>query len=218
VTVDAFTRGRYQDGAQTRPVLVWRFAAPRRVVSSAPMGGGIGVRGWIINAQVPLSYARTDVDAHLRSIAAANRCDGDGVGMLTAASVEFVTDAVDDDVHAWATVGLRVPTWAAAAPDVEAVDTVDTFRPGTINVVVTVPARLADAALVNAVMTATEAKTQALLDAGVDGTGTASDAVCVVCPIDGAVEPFAGPRSHVGAPLARAVYEAVRRGAGTERS
>jgi adenosylcobinamide hydrolase len=214
VPIDELTRGQYQDGAQTRPVLVWRFAVPRRVVSSAPISGGIGVWGWIINAQVPLSYARTDIEAHLRSIAAVNGCAGDGVGMLTAASVEFVTHAVDDDVRAWATVGLRVPTWAAA-PDAE---TVDTLRPGTINVVVTVPARLTDGALVNSVMTATEAKTQALFDAGIDATGTASDAVCVVCPTEGPVEPFGGPRSRFGAPLARAVHEAVRRGIRTGRS
>lgn len=213
--LDDLTRGEYQDGAQTRPVLIWRFGAPRRVVSSAPMGGGIGVRGWIINAQVPLSYARTDVDPHLRSIGAVNRCQGDGVGMLTAASVDLVTHALDGDIHAWATVGLRIPTWAAAAPDAE---TVDTLHPGTINVVVTVPRRLADAALVNAVITATEAKTQALLEGGIDGSGTASDAMCIVCPIEGTVEPFGGPRSRVGASVARAVHEAVRRGIRTGRS
>jgi adenosylcobinamide amidohydrolase len=65
---------------------------------------------------------------------------------------------------------------------------------------------------VNAVMTVTEAKAQALFEAGVPGTGTASDAVCIVCRPDGAAEPFAGPRSRVGAPLARAVHTAVRRG------
>ena len=44
---------------------------------------------------------------------------------------------------------------------------------------------LGDAAYVNAVMTATEAKTQALLDAGFRATGTASDAICVAAPAAG---------------------------------
>jgi adenosylcobinamide hydrolase len=70
--------------------------------------------------------------------------------------------------------------------------------------------RLSDAALLNALCTATEAKTQALLAARVAGTGTASDAVTVVCSATGPAEPFAGPRSPWGARLARAVYEAVR--------
>jgi adenosylcobinamide amidohydrolase len=46
----------------------------------------------------------------------------------------------------------------------------------------------------------------------VAGTGTASDAVTVLCPVDGPVEPFGGPRSAYGAPVARAVYAALRRG------
>jgi adenosylcobinamide amidohydrolase len=84
--------------------------------------------------------------------------------------------------------------------------------PGTINVVAQLPVRLADAALLNGLCTATEAKTQALLDEGVPGTGTASDAVTLVCPVDGPVEAFAGPRSTWGARLARAVHAAVLAG------
>ena len=71
-----------------------------------------------------------------------------------------------------------------------------------------VPAPLADAALVNAVVTATEAKAQALLEAGVPGTGTASDAIVVCCP-PGGTEAYGGPRSAWGARLARAVHGAV---------
>lgn len=75
------------------------------------------------------------------------------------------------------------------------------------------PVGLDPAAAVNAVMTVTEAKTQALLDAGVPGTGTASDSV-VICwpPHHQPVERFAGPRSLWGARLARTVYEAVSAG------
>ena len=65
-------------------------------------------------------------------------------------------------------------------------------------------------------MTATEAKTQALAEVGVPGTGTATDVVCIACPgpaSDGtAPEPYCGPRSTWGARLARAVHAAVRAG------
>jgi adenosylcobinamide amidohydrolase len=108
----------------------------------------------------------------------------------------------------WATVGITLPTWAAAH-DLVAEPTL----PGTINLVAVCPARLDDAALVNTIVTATEAKAQALLDHGVPGTGTASDAVCIACPADGPAERFGGPRSHVGSALARAVYDAVAAGA-----
>lgn len=79
-----------------------------------------------------------------------------------------------------------------------------------------VPARLGDAALVNAVATATEAKAQAIAELGVPGTGTPTDAVTVLCPVDGPESAYGGPRSTWGAPLARAVHAAVTAGgAGT---
>ena len=71
--------------------------------------------------------------------------------------------------------------------------------------------RCGDAALANALVTATEAKAQALFEAGVPGTGTASDAVAVCCP-PGGTEPYGGPRSTWGARLARAVHAAVEGG------
>jgi adenosylcobinamide amidohydrolase len=190
------------------PVLVWDFDAPHLVVSSAPLGGGIGPRSWAINAQVPRDYERTDIDDHLRETAGAHGCTGDGVGMLTAARVSDWVAGTDGDVHAYATVGVTAPTWAADADDA-----VSGYRPGTINVVAFVPCALDASALVNAVMTVTEAKSQALFEHGVPGTGTASDAVCVVCTEDdGRRERFAGPRSRIGASLARAVHRAVGQG------
>jgi adenosylcobinamide hydrolase len=84
---------------------------------------------------------------------------------------------------------------------------------GTINIVVRVPVRLSGAALVNAVATATEAKVQALHETGVRATGTASDAIVVHCPTDGAAETYGGPRSAFGARIARAVHAAVLTGA-----
>lgn len=189
------------------PVLVWRIETPMLVIASAPLGGGIGVRRWILNAEVPLEYGRTDLESHLGSIARALACEGPGVGFLTAAPVaQFTTDR-DGGVEAYATVGLRHPTWAAGADHSVSVPPV-----GTINLVVMVPVPLVPAALVNAVVTATEAKTQALVEHGVPGTGTASDAICIACAADGTPEKFGGPRSPVGARIARAVHTAVASG------
>lgn len=201
------TPERGDAGNPARRVLVWRLAEPLLSIASAPHGGGIGPRAWVVNAQVPSDYARVDVDEHLGEIATELGCAGAGVGFLTAASVDAVAETHDRGVSVFATVGLRHPTWAAAPDGADAAAPI-----GTINIVASVPTRLADAALVNAVMTVTEAKTQALLDAGIAGTGTASDAVCVLTPLDGRPEPFAGPRSDIGAALARAVYGAVTAG------
>lgn len=205
---------REEDGVRLA-ALLWEFGPGWRMISSAVLGGGIGPREWVLNAQVPAGYARTDPDAHLAGLGP----PGPGVGMLTAAPVERWTWAADGGATAVATVGLRVPTWAAApegVPDPELhprLRPADPARPGTINIIVAVPVALSDAALVNAVMTVTEAKTQALLETGFPGTGTASDAVCVAAPEQGPAEPFAGPRSRWGARIARAVHAAVLAGA-----
>jgi adenosylcobinamide hydrolase len=188
-------------------VLVWRFDEPMLCIASAPHGGGIGLRDWVCNAEVPSDFPYTDLDAHIVEIANAHGCRGDGVGMLTAARVADAKRSRADDVEVCATIGIKRPTWAAATPDDEAA-----WYAGTINVFARVPVTLSPAALVNTVMTVTEAKTQALLEAGIAGTGTASDAVCVACPPSGVPEEFGGPRSRIGAPLARAVHHAISDG------
>ena len=191
----------------SRPLLVWRFPEPVRAAATATVGGGIGERSWIINAQVPLAYDRVDLDAHVAELAAEAGCTGPGVGLLTAAGMEPRGLAADGGVTVSATVGVTRPTWAAAEDG-----TWSTPGPGTINIVVQVPVLLGDGALLNAIVTATEAKTQALLERGVPGTGTASDAVCVTCPTTGAADPFGGPRSTWGARVARATHAAVLEG------
>jgi adenosylcobinamide amidohydrolase len=184
--------------------LLWRFGEPVRAISSAPHGGGLGVRRWVVNAQVPPAYARRDPDHHLAKLGVSLGLPGRGVGMLTAADVAAHTVITDGGVEALATTGLGHPI-LAAAPD----DHRGGVMVGTINVVVLVPERLSDAALVNAVATATEAKCQALRDLGLPATGTATDAVCVVCPEQGHLHSFGGPRSVWGSRLARAVHGAV---------
>lgn len=189
------------------PLLLWRFGAPVRAIASAPHGGGIGTRRWILNAQVPPAYARRDPHHHLGQLGISLGLPGRGVGMLTAAEVRDYAAAVDGGVEATATVGLGHPVLAAAPHDDRPMELV-----GTINVVAILPERLSDAALVNAVATATEAKAQALQDLGLRATGTATDAVCLVCPETGSPAAFGGPRSVWGSRLARAVHAAVLSG------
>jgi adenosylcobinamide hydrolase len=196
--------------------LVWRFADPLRCVSSAPLGGGLGPRHWVLNVQVASDYGRLDPADHLRRIAGTLGLAGPGVGLLTAADVRRWQRTVDAGVCVDATVGVTHPTWAAAADVADVVGEVAARAPGTINIVATVPVALSDAALVNAVATVTEAKTQALWDAGIAATGTASDAVSVACPSGPPASDFGGPRSVWGARLARAVHRAVLDGCASE--
>jgi adenosylcobinamide amidohydrolase len=195
------------------PVALWCPGPGWRMISSGVAGGGIGLREWVLNAQVPVSYSRTDPAVHLAELAAGLGLAGEGVGLLTAASVADAVQRDDEGVHAAVTVGLRVPIWAAAPSGAAGGELVPAWRPGTINIIVSVPVPLCDAAYVNAVMTATEAKTQALLEAGFRATGTATDAICIAAPAAGEAEDFAGPRSLWGARIARAVHSATYAGA-----
>lgn len=187
-------------------LLVWRFAEPLRSIASTVLGGGIGTRSWAVNVAVDLGYDEPDPAKHLESVAADLALSGDGIGFLTAARVADVASGDDEGVRCDATVGISVPTWAA---DENASWSV--WEPGTINMICWVPAPMSDAALVNLVATATEAKVQAMIEAGVPGTGTASDAIAVCCP-PGGDEPYGGPRSEWGSRLARAVHAAVAEG------
>ena len=206
VLSEPFLTTRDEDGWNI-PLLVWRAEAPLLAVGTAPLGGGIGVRRWVVNATVPMSYDRDDPAEHLAELADGLGLDGPGVGLLTGVDVAEVVARADTGVRVWATVGLGTPVWAAApAPATPA------QRVGTVNIVVYVPARLGEAALVNAVATATEAKAQAIWELGLPATGTPTDAVTVLCPADGEPAPYGGPRSTWGAPLARAVHAAVRSG------
>jgi adenosylcobinamide amidohydrolase len=188
--------------------------APHRCLSSAVLGGGLSTARHWLNLQVPHDYARTDPEAHLAEVALANDLEaGEVIGMLTAADVRAGVRRDRGPVSAVATVGIGQPLAAAGRRP----------RPlpriGTINAFVVVRHGLTDAALVTAVQTATEAKTQALADAGVralnhhgPATGTATDAICVATPPDGDVA-FAGPATAIGAAIAHAVHGAVLSGA-----
>lgn len=129
--------------------------------------------------------------------------------MFTAVDIRRVERAwfVDAQVHA--TVGVTKPTWAADP------DAGHATWPGTINLIAHLPVALEPAAMVQAALAITEAKTQALLTSGVPGTGTASDAVTLVCPAQGAAEKFGGVRSTWGHRLAMATHAAVLQGLAT---
>jgi adenosylcobinamide amidohydrolase len=194
---------------------VWRPPALVLAASSTIVGGGMGPRSWALHATVDEEYRHPAPADHLRELAAAQGLDGEGIGFLTAVDVGHRRWDEVEGVEALATVGLGWPTWAAEPPSADAA------RPpaepaagaGTINLLAWVPVRLADGALVNAVATAVEAKAQALGELRVPGTGTASDAIAICCPLDGPAESYGGPRSAWGSRLARAVHAAVADGA-----
>lgn len=192
--------------AQELPLLLWRFAEPVNVVSSAAYGGGLGHRSWLLNATVR-PYYDGEPCAHVRTLAEELDCRGAGAGLLTAVDVRAAVTVVEGPVTVTATTGVGQPCYAA-----ELEHTATPAHLGTINVVAGLAVPLSEGGMVNAVATTAEAKAQALAEAGVPGTGTCTDATALYCPAGEPVQAYGGPRSFLGAPLARAVYQAVRTG------
>lgn len=192
------------------PALVWRPERPWLAISSAALGGGIGLRNWVINATVASNYDHPDPHAHIAEMAVELGLDGSGVGMLTAVDVRHEVTSFDAGVRATVTTGVGYPIWAAE--EQVAVREPAAPSPGTINAICWSPVRLSEGALVNAIATVAEAKAQALVRSGVEGTGTCTDATVVLCPDHGPAEAYGGPRSRIGAALARSVHAAVKAG------
>lgn len=191
-------------------MLVWRLPRPLLAISSAALGGGLGLREWVLNATVEMAYSRSDPAVHLAELARGLGLGGPGVGLLTGVDVGEVVAAADGGARVWATVGLGSPT-QAAAPDGPVPG-----GPGTVNVVAHLPVLPGPGALVNLIATAAEAKAQAVTDLGLRATGTATDSLTILCEPGGPDAVYGGPRSTWGARLARAVHRAiVVRGADT---
>jgi adenosylcobinamide hydrolase len=223
--------------------LVVELGGERRCLSSAVLGGGLRIATHWLNLQVERGYPRLDPDVHLAEEAILRGLDAaEVIGMLTAADVDAVESHQSGAAHTRATVGISHPLAAAgrlprrvvqarpvggverAGPEARAGRMGRLGRVGTINLLVVVDAPLSDAALVGAIQTATEAKAQALADAGVTAanhhgaaTGTATDSICIAA-LPGATEPFAGPVTPVGAAIATSVHAAVLAGARAHRS
>ncbi|RME79323.1 MAG: hypothetical protein D6784_00910 [Chloroflexi bacterium] len=181
-------------------------------LSSAVVGGGFTRTHVILNRHVDKQYDHPDPPAELRAFAVRMGITGPFVGLMTAAYLETARSMVLQRdglrVGVLLTAGLSNATSAGLSPPVA-------MRPGTINQVLLVDANLSPAAMVNLVITATEAKTDTLrrlgvlTPAGEPATGTSTDAVVIACTGRGPVLPYAGPVTPVGWLVAQAVRQCL---------
>jgi adenosylcobinamide amidohydrolase len=200
--------------------IVVRFAAPQRVCSWAIVGGGIGRASAVAWVHVRDHELRPPVDARdlLRARLALAGAP-DAVGLLTSRDLSGFVDVVrgDDTASArcMATVGLGNALRAGDSPGPSA-------RIGTINLLCHVDVPLTDEAILEAMSIAAEARTAAILEAGVrsvrtglPATGTGTDCIVVASPAiaAGARERYAGMHTHVGHLVGAAVLDAVAQAA-----
>jgi adenosylcobinamide amidohydrolase len=202
--------------------VIVRSRDPLTVLSSAIVGGGLVTARSIVNLHVAKNWqpaARGEVsgwEAALDDFVARRALPTPYVGLCTSAWTEHAEVECDEEdglrVLAIVSVGLGNPIAAGVSP--RAV----TAAPSTINTIVVLDALASPAALVNLVITVTEAKAAVLRDAGIhcpDGqsaSGTSTDAVVIAATGRGRACEFGGPISALGAVTARAARRALARG------
>ncbi|UFJ42647.1 adenosylcobinamide amidohydrolase [Brevibacillus humidisoli] len=198
--------------------LLIRCEEPFRACSNALWNGGFYQGYGILNQRVDHDYHSSDPLADIqRRIEELGEEPEKFIGMLTAAQVSAAGTAClqGDQFRLCAVVTAGVGNAVRAG---QAQKTYSAYRADTINTIVMLDANLTDSAVVNALVTATEAKTAALQDAGVmdalgrTATGTSTDVVVIAARrIDGNLptHQYAGTATSLGDSLAKSVYTAT---------
>ena len=196
---------------QDEAALILHSELPLHTLSSAVVGGSFTKTQTIINRHVDKDYNDPDPIRDLQRFAGA-RDITDFVGLLTAVWTRkaraVMLRAGDLTVCTVITAGVRNATAVGVSrPFVPAV--------GTINIIVLVDGQFVPEAMVNAVMTITEAKTAILLERdirtpeGHPATGTSTDAVVLACTGRGPSLAYGGPVTPVGHLIGRCVRDCL---------
>ncbi len=184
------------------------------VLSTSVLGGGYSQTRCIINHHVEKEFCHNSPELFLKNVVRRLGLDAEAtVGLMTAADLDNL--AVKNECSAGhqvcAVVTGGVSNAAAAG---ETVDTSGSSA-GTINIILLIGGVLTPSAMAGAIITATEAKTAALLEldvksqGGNPSTGTTTDAVVVAATAQGRAYKFSGTGTVLGGLIGRAVKEAV---------
>ncbi|MFD0711422.1 adenosylcobinamide amidohydrolase [Paenibacillus sp. GCM10027626] len=192
---------------------------PLHSLSSAVYGGGFQSVKRIINWKVPLHYDCSDPIGDFRAMLADCGYEPDSaVGFLTAAKLTHAAFR-EESGDRFAIVCMSTAGIGNAARSGVARPSFAAYKPGTINTFVLIDGDMTPSAMVNAVITATEAKSAALQDLdvtdtlnGLPATGTTTDAVTVAVSQSGRYgvrHDYAGTATTIGNAIGRLVYDTV---------
>ncbi|WP_158735285.1 heme ABC transporter ATP-binding protein [Alteribacillus sp. YIM 98480] len=188
-----------------------------KTLSSAVIGAGFGWHRFFVNRHVEKDYhcdnPQEEYGAYLQNISLDT---ADTAGMMTAALLKdgsFIRlKDSEGDILVYATAGT------SNAVDVsKAYENTDlSFAIGTINIWIFIDGKLNEAAYAQVMMTATEAKSKALLDHKIIdnhsrtlATGTSTDSMLVAAVHRGKEFMYGGTASTLGKKVGKAVYDAV---------
>ncbi|GIM47387.1 hypothetical protein DNHGIG_29360 [Collibacillus ludicampi] len=206
------------------PSLTWEWfdnrfiihsSRPLHTISSAVYGGGIRRDArFIMNMTVDKHYCSDDPCSDLReAIKRSGLSDTmEGIGLLTAVDVKKVQNAYETVGNACVMAAVTAGTSNALRAGMN----INASNMGTVNIIVFVSGSMPDSAMVNAMITVTEAKATIFQEynilctsSGLVATGTTTDAVVIAACGEGPYFPYAGPGTDVGMAIARAVRRAL---------
>jgi iron complex transport system ATP-binding protein len=205
-------RIKAEDFAVSPEFVLYQSPVPLKTVSSAVINAGAGWFRTFMNRHVDDTY---EINDSTREMAEFIELHGfkptDTVGMMTAVRTE---DAVVKEFEGpFGTAVIAVTAGVGNAVDVSrALDRA--MKVGTINTWIFVNGNLSDEAFIQAMITATEAKTKALHHEGVldpltgtIATGTSTDSCLVAATQQGEHLPYAGPITELGKLIGAGVFE-----------
>lgn len=216
------TEGVYLE--QTADHIHVRFDRPSPVISSAVLNGGAVNADHILNLSVRDQVKNGSEVWQPPEATLAEYCrncgwSGTVVGLMTAASIDSFrlvqTTEQGVEIFVLVTAGLSNARRAGDYAEHREIG-IPHHQTGTINIICMTTAVLTPAAMLEAVITATEAKAAALqnlgtksLVSGSPATGTGTDAIAVVCGHGSTKVQYCGKHVIFGEILAKLVIEAV---------
>lgn len=206
-----------------------QMAKPHRVASSAVYSGGLVEASHLLNLKVPKHAASgvpLSIEQTFAGYAAAHNWQGALVGMMTAASMDSLRIAQvreqGIDIAVLVTSGLDNARCVGDTAEYRGMinGEADSGEPGTINIVVVTSARLSDAAMLEAIMIATEAKCAALQQSSIQSpvsnriaTGTGTDSVAIIGEVISGKQPanvhYCGKHVRFGELIGKLTIQAV---------
>ncbi|SDO24284.1 adenosylcobinamide amidohydrolase [Alkalicoccus daliensis] len=201
---------------QNEEVIRLSFPKPLRTISNGVAGEGIQWIKHFANFHVDKNYdcetPQLDVESWLQALELPVE---QSIGMMTAVKVENAV--IKKEVLNGIAILVVVTAGTGNAVDITHRETeIRNEKIGTINTLVFADVHLTDGGLVNACMSATEAKVKALHDneitdglSGTPATSTSTDSLVIAATQQGERTPYAGSGTFIGRGIGYMVYEAT---------
>ncbi|TYS89257.1 adenosylcobinamide amidohydrolase [Rossellomorea aquimaris] len=194
--------------------IILQSTRPLKTISSGVTNAGTGWYTTFVNRHVSKNYNsdnhHEEMQGYLQQIGVKRE---ETVGMMTAVQLEdacwgfYEEESFSVFIVVTAGVGNAVD---ASMSDCHSFD----HSPGTINIWVFINGRVSDAASIQGIMTATEAKVKALAAHNVNdpvtgsgATGTSTDSILIASTEEGVLLEYAGTITPLGKRISKGVYE-----------